>query len=196
MKEVYKLLNIEQVKALADPLRLQVLEQFSRQPMTTKQVATALNEKPTKLYHHVDTLENAGLIELVKTQANRGTIERYYQAVARKFTVDRKLFELKESGEAIEELQALFTNALEATIEEISESIGSRLIRSGTNNVIMARVHICASKDQVEKLIEKFEILAEECRAANTENGEMEYGVTMAFYPIKERKKGIEDDKK
>ena len=51
-----------QIKALANPLRQQILELMIEAPITTKQVADRLGEKPTKLYHHVDTLEAAGLI--------------------------------------------------------------------------------------------------------------------------------------
>ena len=48
-------------------------------------MADRLGEKPTKLYHHVDTLEAAGLIKLVKTKRKRGTVEKYFEAVAERF---------------------------------------------------------------------------------------------------------------
>ena len=54
-------------------------------PMTTKQVAELLGEKPTRLYHHVDLLHQAGLIRLTHTRKNRGTTEKYYEAIARQF---------------------------------------------------------------------------------------------------------------
>ena len=52
---------------------------------TTKQVAELLNEKPTRLYHHVDALERAGLVQLTRTRPKRGTVEKYYRSVARRF---------------------------------------------------------------------------------------------------------------
>src|SRR5215470_1338117 len=88
----FVLSDLKQVKALADPLRQSMLRAFAGEPKTTKQVADGLGEKPTKLYHHVETLERVGLLKLVKMRQNRGTIEKYYQAVAGKFTVDPKLF--------------------------------------------------------------------------------------------------------
>jgi len=91
MKDIHTLNRLEQLKALSDPLRLRVLEAFSRQPVTTKQVAALLGENATKLYHHVQILEEAGLVHLVKTRKNRGTLEKYYQAIARDFIVDRNL---------------------------------------------------------------------------------------------------------
>jgi DNA-binding transcriptional ArsR family regulator len=76
--------GLDQVRALAHPLRLRLLELFVRQPMTTKQAAEALGEPPTKLYHHVGALERAGLVRLRETRQNRGTTEKYFEAAARR----------------------------------------------------------------------------------------------------------------
>lgn len=72
--------GLEQVRALAHPLRLRLLELFARQPRTAKQAAEVLGEPPTRLYHHVAALERAGLIRLKETRQNRGTTEKYYEA--------------------------------------------------------------------------------------------------------------------
>lgn len=72
--------GLEQVRALAHPLRLRLLELFAQQPRTAKQAAEVLGEPPTRLYHHVAALERAGLIRLKETRQNRGTTEKYYEA--------------------------------------------------------------------------------------------------------------------
>lgn len=76
---------VAELRALAHPLRLRVLERFAEQPRTTKQVALLLGEPPTRLYHHVAALERAGLLRLTETRKNRGTVEKWYEAVARSF---------------------------------------------------------------------------------------------------------------
>ena len=86
-REIYTLKDLDQVKVLADPLRIRILEALLEE-RTTKQVADLLGEKPTKLYHHVDALEKVGLIALSRTRQNRGTVEKYYLAVARTFRAD------------------------------------------------------------------------------------------------------------
>jgi DNA-binding transcriptional ArsR family regulator len=60
----HKMEGLEQVRALSHPLRLELVELFATRPMTTKQAADAMHEAPTRLYHHVAALENAGLIRL------------------------------------------------------------------------------------------------------------------------------------
>jgi len=87
MTDIYMLRKLEQVRAIADPLRIRILNALCEKPMTTKQVAEHLGENINKLYHHVDALEAAGLVKLVETKRNRGTLEKYFQAVAKHFTL-------------------------------------------------------------------------------------------------------------
>lgn len=197
MEEVYVLKDLEQLKVLADPLRLRILEAFCQQPMTTKQAAQLLGEKRlTKLYHHVDALERVGLIKLVKTKKNRGTVEKYYQAVAGHFTVDRKLFAIRPKDEAIETVQAMVAGALEATLAEIRQSIAGKLIKPEDERpaALVTRLHIRTTQAQIAKLQKKLQAWLKECRTADRKRGEVEYGLTVAFYPIK--REGSKEEQK
>ena len=75
--------NVAELRALAHPLRLRILELFAEAPRTTKQVADLLGQPPTRLYHHVAALERAGLLQLKETRKNRGTVEKWYEAASR-----------------------------------------------------------------------------------------------------------------
>src|SRR3954468_18978626 len=75
--------TVADLRALAHPLRLRMMELFSEQPRTTKQVADILRQPPTRLYHHVAALERAGLLVLKETRQNRGAVEKWYTGVAR-----------------------------------------------------------------------------------------------------------------
>ena len=76
---------VAELRALAHPLRLRLFELFAEAPRTTMQVAQLLGEPPTRLYHHVNALERAGLLRLRETRPNRGTIEKYYESVVAGF---------------------------------------------------------------------------------------------------------------
>src|SRR5438874_8446382 len=84
--------GIAEMRALAHPLRLRLLELFAEQPRTTKQVAELLGQPPTRLYHHVAALERAGLLVLKETRQNRGAVEKWYAGVAFQYlaTADKK----------------------------------------------------------------------------------------------------------
>jgi DNA-binding transcriptional ArsR family regulator len=81
--------NVAELRALAHPLRLRILELFAEAPRTTMQVAELLGQPPTRLYHHVNALERSGLLRLRETRPNRGTIEKWYEAVAQRFHASR-----------------------------------------------------------------------------------------------------------
>jgi DNA-binding transcriptional ArsR family regulator len=81
----------EQLRALAEPLRQSLLEQFCR-PATIKAAAGRLGVPVTRLYHHVDQLLAAGLIRVAREEKRRAVSERFFQAVARRFTVSPAAF--------------------------------------------------------------------------------------------------------
>jgi DNA-binding transcriptional ArsR family regulator len=80
-----------QLRALSDPLRQRLLEQFAG-PATVKQAAAGLGAPPTRLYHHVDQLLAAGLIRVVREEKRRAVTERFFAAVARRFVVSPSAF--------------------------------------------------------------------------------------------------------
>jgi DNA-binding transcriptional ArsR family regulator len=86
--------TVDQLKALADPTRLAILETLmSTGPaplsvlpvMSVKELAAALGEPQTKLYRHVRVLESAGLIRVAATRMISGIAEQRYQACQRDF---------------------------------------------------------------------------------------------------------------
>ena len=191
MKSIYLLRNLEELKILANPLRLKILEAFGQKPMTTKQVASLLDENPTKLYHHVDALERIGLIRLIRTKKNRGTMEKYYKAIAKEFIVDRGYLELSHASRKVtSKYEALFLNALRATIQEIKQSIADGAFSSLNQgrNAFIFRCHISGSKEQVITIINKLRKLIDTSGAIRKKKGENQFGFTIAFYPVKSKK--------
>jgi DNA-binding transcriptional ArsR family regulator len=79
--------GVAELRALAHPLRLRICELLAEEPRTTKQVAELLGQPPTRLYHHVNALERAGLLRLRETRPNRGTIEKWYETIAARLTL-------------------------------------------------------------------------------------------------------------
>ena len=74
------------LKALADPMRLQILMELGDEPKTVKEVATVLDTGPTRLYYHFKILEKAHLIRVAERRMVSGIEERRYQATAQSWT--------------------------------------------------------------------------------------------------------------
>lgn len=122
--ETYTITDLHQIKALADPLRQQILGAFVTEPRTTKQVAAILGQPPTRLYHHVDQLERVGLIELVMTKPKRGTTERYFQAIAHKFAIADTVLGAETGAVVSDALAEAFTSAQAAIRQSIGGTTG------------------------------------------------------------------------
>lgn len=191
MKETMMLRDVNQVKVFAHPLRARLVEAFADKPRTAKQVAEMIGQKPTRLYHHVEALERVGLIKLVKTQKKRGTIEKYYRTVARRFSVDSGLLQAPGKSRMLGQYRAMFTTLLENTINEINESISAKLIcpQDSETRAMLMRKHIRTSSDGVRAMEAKIQKLVDELAADGKAKGEIEYNLTLVFYPVAAKKK-------
>jgi DNA-binding transcriptional ArsR family regulator len=66
-------------RALADPLRIRLYELLVLRPQSAKELADRLEVRPDRLYHHLDQLEQGGLIEIADyRRLPRGKVERVY----------------------------------------------------------------------------------------------------------------------
>ncbi len=192
MKETVIIRDLKQIKVFAHPLRARLVEVFADKPMTAKQAAEVIGQKATKLYHHVEALERVGLIKLVKTQKKRGTVEKYYRTVAKRFSVDSRLFEMMKNGKkAMGEFRAMFTTMLENTMREINESISDKLIcpEKSEVEVTLARKHIRTTPVKLKKMQGKIQKMIDEFTAAEDKKGEIEYRLVVVFYPLTKKKK-------
>ena len=178
----------ERIKALANPLRQRILQLMIEAPITTKQVADRLGEKPTKLYHHVETLEGVGLVKLVKTKRKRGTVEKYYQAVAERFILDRKAVEVRVVADGEQgQLETIISTSLDDTLDEIRGSMAAGLIEAGDDSgeSVFIRTHLRVRPTQMSRLIEHLQEWIQQCQTSHDPEADQEYGLTVAFYPTR-----------
>ena len=68
----------EQLRTLTDGLRLRLLTSLARQPGSAKELAERFDVPTTRLYHHLDLLEEHGFIAVVATRRSGARTERCY----------------------------------------------------------------------------------------------------------------------
>ncbi|MBS7525503.1 helix-turn-helix domain-containing protein [Fusibacter paucivorans] len=88
MKEVMVLKDLEQIKAISQQYRLQIVEAFENKPKTAKQIAETMGEPHGRVNYHIKMLEKVGIIELVEEIVKFGVVEKYYCPVAKKMMID------------------------------------------------------------------------------------------------------------
>ena len=147
MKNTYKINDLNQVRLLGDPLKLQLLQAFAESAKTTKQVATELGESVTKLYRHVDALHDSGLLVVVEEKQKRGTVERTFRAVAQRFEADNSLF----ADESEEDGTELIREMLRVSETEILNVVANADDDDNEEAIIM-RIRGRASPEKIAEL--------------------------------------------
>jgi hypothetical protein len=192
--EPYTLKNLDQIKVLADPLRIRVLEAFCEE-RTTKQVAEFLGEKPTKLYHHVEALERVGLITLSRTRQNRGTVEKYYVAVATTFRADSRAFQPKkrkgsEKNVAMRQMISTIFDTTSAELVSLAEQ-DEEATKTIEEEAIVSFLDVRGPKAELKKIRAKLNEIIQSITAEAEGAPESDddpkvgrYRLTLAYYPL------------
>ncbi len=185
--EVLRITTAEQLKAISDPLRLTVLELILHEARTVKQIAKILKQPATKLYYHMNTLEEQGLVSLVDTRLKKGIQEKYFRAAGITYQVDRKLLSGQENV-----LQSLLSVVFDPTIEDLTRSFAAGLLQPGAaeeeQTMILSRLLCRLDKAAVPQFIQRFQALIAELEKTGAgepaESAEcLSYGCAIAFYP-------------
>jgi len=88
MNNSQTLQSFSAIKVLSDSRRLAILRLLMASPATLSQLGESLEMSPARVRHHLKILEDSGLVELVRTRAVRGFVEKYYQATAPAFFIN------------------------------------------------------------------------------------------------------------
>lgn len=174
-------------KALANPIRLRILEELSGEGRTVKQLAKVLGTQPTKLYYHVKLLEKHDFIRVTSTRLVSGIIERRYQATASSFTVDHLSLSAKEAG-ASPAFRTALAGVLDAAKADLLGMLEARAQgESGESiRIQLQRCHARMTEEQANQFYAKLNDLLEEFenQIPSQEEGEArEYRISLALYP-------------
>ena len=181
VKETYQIKDLEQVRLLADPFKLQLIQSFAESAKTAKQVAEELGESVTRLYRHVDALYEAGLLDIVEEKQKRGTIERTFRAVAQRFEADHALF----SDDAGPDGRIAAREMLRVSETEILDALSN----SGNDDEEQAIIMRIRGRANPEKIAELRATLQEWLESVpNADESEsddyQEFGGFVAFYKV------------
>ena len=85
LQETLELTTASQVRAIAHPLRTAILSLLHERAASVTELASAVGRPKSTVAYHVDTLQRAGLVRVVRTRRVRAIDERYYGRTARMF---------------------------------------------------------------------------------------------------------------
>lgn len=189
--EKFTITDLDTLKVVADPLRLQILETFGSQPRTVKQVAKALGLAPNKLYYHVNMLEEHGLLRVVETRIVSGIIEKIYQVRAYSITVDKALLTVSESRQ--ENLELMIDSMFDSTRDKLLASARAGVLNLSEEAEKPSRLHLGSwnftmDAAQATAFVEEFEALMTKYadmisdKVADENNDKLTFSFLHAFF--------------
>ena len=193
LKDQIAITSIEGLKAISDPNRVQILEMLLQGPRTVKQMAAEMETTPTKLYYHVNMLEEHGLIQVVSTRIVSGILEKQYYITARSITVDPAFFTPsgRDAAEQTEGVKLILSAVLDSTRADILQSVKVGLIKVGEpegedpvrKKFMLLRNLSRMPEEQAREFSARLEALLKEFDALDTGNeSDQPYALTIAFF--------------
>ena len=94
LEETLEIDSIDMFKAVFDETRMQITDLLTERAATISEIADTLGKPKGTIGHHVQVLDEAGLIQVVRTKKIRAIEAKYYGRVARTFLLTSRVKDL------------------------------------------------------------------------------------------------------
>ena len=174
MKEILVLRDLECIKAIAHPKRIDILKAFNNLPLSAKQLSQILDEPHAKINYHIKTLYKVGILELVEEKIKSGIVEKYYYPKAKSILIDKNVINisLEKDDETIqskyEDIVDLFYQAVEKNLLDEENLINYNNIYLSKNELIELNNTI---KYKIEDIINN----------RNRDNEDIQYDIVIPY---------------
>lgn len=179
MKEVLVLRDLECIKAIAHPRRIDILKTFDKLPLSAKQLSQLLDEPHAKINYHIKTLYKVGILELVEEKIKSGIVEKYYYPSAKNIVIGQKILNFSLTDEEqlsiskFENMSELFYSAAE----------GNKLL----DESIVEYQNISLTESELIELNNAIKIKIQEIvDSKNTDESEIGYNISVLAIPVEE----------
>jgi DNA-binding transcriptional ArsR family regulator len=157
-----------QVKALGHPLRNTILGLLHERAATVSELAVALERPKSTVAHHVKVLDEAGLVQVVRTRRVRAIEERFYGRTARMFYVS------VERGADGDDMPRDF-NDLEVAASESAGAFNDGKLWGFIRHARISEAQASEFWERMAKLVAEFDQLPR--------SGDTMYGFAVGVYP-------------
>lgn len=82
MEKLLVISNLEQLKSISDPFRLELLSLMSQEPQTGQMLADALDIPRAKVHYHLNQLLQHNIITVAYTMEKNSIIQKFYEPAA------------------------------------------------------------------------------------------------------------------
>ena len=189
MKEVLVLRDLDCIKAIAHPRRVDILKTFNKEPLSAKQLSEILDEPHAKINYHIKTLYNVGILQLVEEKIKSGIVEKYYYPTANNIVISRKIIDYSLEQELDEDYVSI--SDFEDTIESFYDAAESGTLNGDS---ILECDNVLLTEDEVSELRSTLKAKVDEMLSkrdnSNREN-EKKHDIVMFAIPSKNQYESI-----
>ena len=183
MKEVLVLRDLDCIKAIAHPRRVDILKTFNKEPLSAKQLSEILDEPHAKINYHIKTVYNVGILQLVEEKIKSGIVEKYYYPTANNIVISRKIIDYSLGQELDEDYVSI--SDFEDTIESFYDAAESGTLNGDS---ILECDNVLLTEDEVSELRSTLKAKVDEMLSkrdnSNREN-EKKHDIVMFAIPSK-----------
>ena len=183
MKEVLVLRDLDCIKAIAHPRRVDILKTFNKEPLSAKQLSEILDEPHAKINYNIKTLYNVGILQLVEEKIKSGIVEKYYYPTANNIVISRKIIDYSLGQELDEDYVSI--SDFEDTIESFYDAAESGTLNGDS---ILECDNVLLTEDEVSELRSTLKAKVDEMLSkrdnSNREN-EKKHDIVMFAIPSK-----------
>lgn len=104
MKDIKLLTTHEQLKALSDPFKCELILRLMERPQTGQQLSEVFGLSRARVHYHLKELEKNDLLSIVRTEEKNGIIQKFYQATAGGFVPDPSLLPYSTMTETVRQM--------------------------------------------------------------------------------------------
>jgi DNA-binding transcriptional ArsR family regulator len=144
---VAEISTLEALRVVSDSQRHRILTLLIRQPLTPSEIAKRLKIARTRVYYHLDLLEEHRFIRVVEERQVAAMTERTFRACARRFRVNRGMLAAGSSQSAVNDAQATL---LEHAADDLRAQ--RRQVGDAISDVLVSRSFLRLTPDRASEL--------------------------------------------
>lgn len=181
--ERYTIQTLEELRIIANPLRLQILDALIAEPLTVSQVGDRIGISSKKLYYHIGELERVNLVRLVHTEIQSGIQLKFFRAAARYFYLTASMLHSDQSVRHADASEEFLAFILENSSRELRRAVNDGTIDQYPESFLVSRRRLKMSPRKATELRDRLREIEEEILALDDPDEEVTFSYVYGLFP-------------
>jgi DNA-binding transcriptional ArsR family regulator len=166
-QDVFEINDVETLEVLNDPMRMRLMHLLGGESKSVRELAEELDLPVTRLYYHINMLDEVGVIAVAETRKVGAMLQRRYQTVAHSYQPGSSLVMAVNNDRKAAEI-AVATVIDGARLD--AQSLVERRFQSGGREAqhptgVLSRVFLELTPEEIRVCQERLSVLIEEMSA-------------------------------